>query len=143
MLVLVGCDQSSTLFNGVYSGQSSYAATVTGNADGFAGASPLTVADDGDNVMTFGSGCTLTFDNVMLATDSRDQGTSATAMLEGTSCAVDVAGGSATFTVMTSSATSTGGTSLIVAVGGNIASWLGAATTGYISVMFQGTLTSD
>jgi hypothetical protein len=59
-------------------------------------------------------------------------------MLAGTACEVPVDGGSATFDVTSGSAISTGGTSLAVSIGGNLVSWLGAPTTGYITVTFQG-----
>ena len=142
---LAGClgDQASTLFNGTYPGQSSYAATIEGNGQGLAGAAPLIAIDDGDRTMELGSGCELAFDDVMLATDSRGQGTSATAALAGADCQVPVDGGSATFAVTSGSATSTGGTSLAVSVGGDLSSWNGAPATGYLTVMFQGTWTHD
>src|SRR5579862_8517372 len=108
---LVGCipDQAATLFQGTYPGQSSYAATIEGNGGGPAGAAPMTAIDDGDQTMERGSGCTLAFGDVILATDSRGQGTSATAMLAGeASCEVPVDGGLATFNATSGSATSTG-----------------------------------
>jgi hypothetical protein len=139
-LLLSGCveDDGPTLFNGTYSGQSSYAATVTGNAQGFAGAAPLTVVDDGDETMALGTSCTLLFDNVRVATDSRGTATSATAALSGQACTIGVEGGTATF-VASGSATSTGGTSLVVSVGGNVTTWIGAPASGDLTVMFQGT----
>ncbi len=140
-----GCieDQSSTLFAGTYPGESSYAATIEGNGQGLSGAAPLTVVDNGDRTMELGTTCTLSFDNVTLATDSRGQGTSATAMLAGTGCEVPVDGGSATFDVTSGSATSTGGTSLVLSVGGNLVSWLGKPASGYVTVMFQGAWAHD
>jgi hypothetical protein len=140
--VLSGCvgDQAATLFQGTYQGQSAYAATLAGNGQGLAGAAAMTATDDGDTTMALGSGCLLYFEDVMLATDSRGQGTSATAMLAGPSCVVPVDGGTAIFDATTGSAISTGGTSLQVSVGGNLSMWLAQPTTGYITVTFQGAL---
>ncbi len=143
---LAGCfdeDQAATLFQGTYPGESSYAATVEGNGDGLAGAAPLTVIADGDRTMELGSGCMLAFDDVMLATDSRGQGTSATAMLAGAGCSVPVDGGTATFNVTSGSSTSTGGTNLAVSIGGELVSWIGTPATGFITVMFQGEWTHN
>jgi hypothetical protein len=144
--LLAGCfdeNQAATLFQGTYPGESSYAATITGNGDGLAGAAPLTAIADGDLTLDLGSGCMLAFDDVMLATDSRGRGTSATAMLAGAGCSVPVDGGTATFNVTSGSSTSTGGTSLAVSIGGELTSWVGAPATGFITVMFQGAWAHD
>jgi hypothetical protein len=140
-----GCveNQAATLFNGKYVGQASYSATVAGHPQGFAGAAPLDVIDDGDRTMQLGTTCELAFADIMLATDSRGRGTSATAALSGATCTVPVDGGTATFAATTGSATSTGGTSLAVSVGGDLASWHGTATTGYIKVEFDGLWVSN
>jgi hypothetical protein len=138
---LAGCyddDQAAELFQGTFPGQSAYSATVEGNGDGLAGAAPMTAVDDGDISMQLGSGCMLAFDDVILATDSRGQGTSATASLAGADCVVPVDGGTATFDVTSGSSTSTGGTSLAVSIGGQLTSWVGTPATGYMTVMFQG-----
>ena len=144
-IALAGCipDQAETLFNGTYPGESSYAATIEGNGQGLAGAAPMTAVANGDSSLSLGSGCTLAFDDVNLATDSRGQGTSATAMLVGTGCEVPVDGGSATFDVTSGSATSTVGTSLMVSVGGSLVSWVGTPSSGYATVMFQGVLANN
>ncbi len=142
---LAGCipDQAAQLFNGVYSGQSSYAATIDGTGQGLAGAAPMTASANGDESLELGGGCILEFSDIDLATDSRGQGTSATAMLSGSGCAVPVDGGAAMFNVTSGSATSTGGTSLMVSVGGELVSWVGAPAMGYATVMFQGVLAND
>jgi len=140
LTAMSGCvtDQASTLFNGTYVGQSSYAATIAGDAQGDAGAAPLTVTNAGDQTMQLGTTCELAFEDIYLATDTRGRGTSATAMLSGSACTVPVDGGSATFTPTSGSATSTGGTSLSVSIGGELTSWAGTAASGYITVQFQG-----
>ena len=140
-LLLSGClgNDGADLFGGTYTGQSSYSATVTGNAQGFAGAAPLTVVDDGDTTMAFGANCTLLFDEVKVATDSRGTATSATAVLSAPACTVAIEGGTATFDATNGQVTSTGGSSIVVSVGGNLSAWLGAPATGYLTVMFQGT----
>jgi hypothetical protein len=143
---LAGCvdeHPAATLFNGTFPGQSSYAATVEGNGQGFAGAAPLTVIDDGDFTMQLGPTCTLNFDDITLATDSRGGPTSATAMLAGAGCEMPVDSGSATFNVTSGSATTTGGTGLVVSVGGDLVTWLAAPASGYVTVMFQGTWTHN
>nr|HEX4314329.1 hypothetical protein [Kofleriaceae bacterium] len=143
---LAGCfpDQGEELFDGTYPGESSYAATITGNGDGLAGAAPITAVDDGDLTMALGSACTLSFENIQLDTDSRGTATSATAMLAGVGvCTVPVDGGTAVFEVTSGSTTSTGGTSLGVSVGGNLMSWVGSGASGYITVTFQGAWTHD
>ncbi|HEY1546377.1 MAG TPA: hypothetical protein VGG28_01085 [Kofleriaceae bacterium] len=147
LVVLAGCypDQAEELFNGVYPGESSYTATITGNSDGLAGAAPLTTIDDGDASMQLGSdGCALVFEDIQLDTDSRGDASSATAMLDGIdTCTVPVDGGTAVLEVTSGSTTSTGGTSLAVSIGGNLSSWAGSAATGYITVTFQGAWVSD
>jgi hypothetical protein len=146
-LAIAGCyfpDQGSELFNGTYPGESSYAATITGNGDGLAGAAPLTTIDDGDATMQLGTGCSLAFEDVQLDTDSRGTATSATASLAGAGlCTVPVDGGTAVFEVTSGSTTSTGGTSLGVSIGGNLMSWVGSAADGYITLTFQGAWVSD
>jgi hypothetical protein len=145
-LALAGCfpDQGSELFDGTYPGESSYAATITGNGDGLAGAAPLTAIDDGDATMQLGTSCSLAFEDIQTDTDSRGTATSATAMLAGAGlCTVPVDGGTAVLEVTSGSTTSTGGTSLAVSIGGNLSSWNGSAADGYITVMFQGAWEHD
>jgi len=135
-------------FQGAWAGSASYTASLMQLPDGVVGAEPLriTIDDspyDDDGILTFhiAPACTLAGNWVSRNADSRTGAfISATGSISAQqACALPVDGGVATMQVETGSAERTGATTLDLALAGNVHTWLGEASDGYLSLTFTST----
>jgi hypothetical protein len=137
-------DLAAEYFRGTYAGDSSYSATVTGSGSGLSGAAPMQAVVDGVSTMTLAQDCQLSFDSVALSHTGRGDITAGTAgVTTGQTCTVPVDGGVAVFSVANGTASRNGDYELDVTMGGNLVSWLGMPTQGFVTFQFQGTWQHD
>jgi hypothetical protein len=150
-LAIAGCSPyQGHYMSGSYVGSGSYSATVDGVGAGLSGAVPLEVdiddsvgtniynePVDGSVTMNLSAQCILNANYSSLVASRGGLSSVSAAVEQNQSCTLPVDGGDAVFVVTSGQATVVGN-GLDLTLGGNLSSWDGMPTDGYVTFTFQG-----